>query len=246
MKRKFWLFLPVIGMFLLACGKEEEGSVNIRIKLMYGDQPFEMFKVYQYPVGGEDFRMNRLSFFISDFTLRSSGGDQNILDIDYLDLTASHTDPVAPNGLEYRIENVKAGTYAGFDFGIGVPATENAKSPSDFPPSSILSGSAEYWASWKSYIFFRPEGNIALDGKPIGETDFALHLGADQAYRKITYNRGVTVKEGETTNIDIVLDIKKYFNGKTLYDIHDTQQIHSLFQMPLITQLADNLAVSFR
>lgn len=246
MKGKLWILLPVIGMFLLSCGKDQEGSVNLRIKLMYGDQPFEMFKLYPYPVSGEDFRMKRLSFFISDLTLRSAGGDQNILDIDYLDLTNSHTDPVAPNGLEYRIEKVRTGTYTGFDFGIGVPAADNAKTPASFPASSILSSNAEYWSSWKSYIFFRPEGNIALDGKPVGETDFALHLGADQAFRKISYTRNVTVRDGETTNIDMILDVKKYFNGTTLYDIHDTQQIHSLFQMPLITQLADNLAVAFR
>ena len=246
MKLVYGILSFVVLMSLSSCGKDEKGSVNLRIKVVYGDKPFRMFEVFPYPVTGEDFRMNRLSFFMSNFTLRSSGGDQNILDIDYLDLTNSHTAPVAPNGLEYKINDVKVGTYTGFDFGIGVPAKDNAKNPGNFPSSSVLSSSAEYWSSWKSYIFFRPEGNIALDGKPIGETDFALHLGADEAFRMITYNRNITVKDGETTDIDIIFDLSKYFNGTSLYDIHETQQIHSLFQMPLIIQLADNLAVSFR
>ena len=80
MKLVYGILSIVVLMSLLSCGKDEKGSVNLRIKVMYGDKPFRMFEVFPYPVTGEDFRMNRLSFFMSNFTLRSSGGDQNILE----------------------------------------------------------------------------------------------------------------------------------------------------------------------
>lgn len=234
---------------LFSCDEDEQmmtGEVNFRFKLVYGEEPLEMFKTYDYPVSGEKFQMTRLSFFISDLTIRSTSGDYNIKDIDYLNLTNSHTVPVAPNGFEYLLKGIQPGNYNSLDFGIGVPAALNAMVPKDFKSGHILSNTSEYWSSWKSYIFFKPEGKISLDGKPISETSFALHLGANEAFRKISLPKPFTVTSGNRTNVDVILDIQKFLNGKTLYNIKGTQQIHSLDQLPLITQLADNLAISFK
>lgn len=242
----FWFFL-IIG--IVSCDKmsnEGVGAINFRFKLVFGDEPLEMFQPYEYPVTKDRFLMTRLSFFISDLTIRSQSGDVLLKDIDYLNLTQSHTSPVKANGLEYTIEGVTPGSYHSFDFGIGVPKVLNAKVPKDFKQEDILSSSAEYWSAWKSYIFFRPEGQISLNGKPITETSFALHLGADEAYKKIVFSKPVTVVKDQVTNVDIILDVQKFFNGKTLFDIRQTQQIHSLNQMPFIQQLAENLSTGFR
>lgn len=245
---KFFSIVALFGTILFSgCGeKEGTGDLNIRFKLKYGEQPLEMFKEYNYPVSNEKLFFTRLSFFISDITLRSSDGDFNLKDIDYLDLTQSHTDPIAPNGLEYKLSGILARNYKSLDFGIGVPKASNALQPKDFKAGHILSSSAEYWTSWKSYIFFRPEGLIALDGQTKPETSFALHLGADEAYRSFSINKSISISENGMTNLDIEIDMEKFFNGKTLYDIHDTQQIHSLFQVPIMITLADNLEVAIK
>ncbi len=238
-----------ISLGIFSCGKmsnEDAGEINFRIKLVYGDQPLEMFKNYEYPVTKDKLLMTRLSFYISDMTLRAQNGDIIVKDIDYLNLTNSHTAPVAPNGFEYKISEVRPGNYTSFDFGIGVPKDSNAKAPKDFKSVDILSSSAEYWSAWKSYIFFRPEGQISLNGKLISETSFALHLGANDAYKKIVLNKTLTIVKDQVTHVDIILDMQKFFNGKTLYDIRTTQQIHSLSQMPIISQLAENLSTAFR
>ena len=250
MNKKYLFSFFIILSIFYSCDKNQiestGGVINFRFKLYYGDQLMEMFKTYDYPVTKDKFQMTRLSFYISDLTIRSGNGDFNLKDIDYLNLTNAHTSPVSVNGMEYKIEGIKAGTYNGFDFGVGVPKTLNALAPKDFNSGHILSSAAEYWSSWKSYIFFRPEGQISLDGKPMSESPFALHLGADGAFRKITYTKPFVVSEGTVTNVDVILDIQEFFKGKKLYDIKGARQIHSLEQMPLILQLADNLAVSFR
>lgn len=250
---KFFGFLVLFSVIgLLSCDKddpkvpEQKGDLNIRFKLKYGDQPLEMFKEYSYPVTNEKLMFTRLSFFISDITLRSSEGDIKLKDIDYIDLTQAHTDPVASNGLEYKLSGILAKNYTSLDFGIGVPKASNALQPKDYPAGHILSSSAEYWTSWKSYIFFRPEGFIKLDGQDKPESSFALHLGADEAYRSFSINKSISITENGVTNLDIEIDMKKFFDGKTLYDIHDTQQIHSLFQVPLMITLADNLQVAVK
>ncbi len=243
------MILTTLVVGLVSCmkmDKETSGDINLRFKLMYGDQPFEMFKEYNYPVTNDKFLMTRLSFFISNITLSSSSGKINLKDIDYLNLTAAHTAPLPSNGFEYTIEGVKPGNYSVLEFGVGVPSSSNALAPKDFSSGNILSSSAEYWSAWKSYIFFRPEGQISLEGKPISETSFALHLGGDDALRNIILDKPISIFANQKTNVDIIIDLQKFFNGQSLYDIRSTQQIHSLSQKPLITQLADNLATAIR
>lgn len=233
-----------IGM-LSSCDKDEEmgnGTVNFRFHLTYGGQPLEMFKEYPYPVTGDKFRMSRLSFFLSELSLKNTSSDTLLKDIDYLNLTAAHTAPVAPDGFEYKIDNIASGNYNGFTFGIGVPPALNAKIPPDFPPGSVLSGTAEYWSAWKSYIFFRPEGKIGLNGGNNIDTNFALHIGGNEGYRVFDANRAIEVLPNKVTNVDINIDMQQFFNGTSPFNIRETQQIHSLSQMPLIKILADNLA----
>ena len=243
------MFLTSLMLTLVSCGKmemEKTGDLNLRFKLMYGDQPFEMFKEYNYPVTNDKFLMTRLSFFISNITLKSSSGNLIVKEIDYLNLTAAHTAPLPANGFVYTVKGLKSGNFTAIEFGVGVPDASNAKAPKDFNSGNILSSAAEYWSAWKSYIFFRPEGQISLEGKPISETGFALHLGGDDAFRLINLEKNIQIIASEQTNVDVIIDMQKFFNGKSLYDIRSTQQIHSLDQKPLITQLADNLATAFR
>jgi len=226
--------------------KDGKGDLTIRFKLVYGDVPLEMFKTYAYPLTNDPFFMTRLSFFISDLALKSSEKEVLLKDIDYLNLTTTYTGGTPLNGFEYKLNGVPAGQYSTLKFGIGVPMASNALQPKDFPAGSILSNTSEYWSSWKSYIFFRPEGKIKLSGSNAFDTDFALHLGADAAYRIVDLSKSVTITSGNNSNVDVTIDIQKFFNGKTFHDINETPQIHSLFQIPLINSLADNLTTAIK
>jgi hypothetical protein len=242
-------FIFFISLGVVSCGSDDDskgGNLNVRFKLVYGDLPLEMFKQYEYPNTNDKFFMTRLSFFISDMKLKSTTNEASIKDIDYINLTNAYTGGVPANGYEYLISDIKAGEYTSLNFGIGVPKESNGKEPKDFPANSLLSSSAEYWSSWKSYIFFRPEGKIGLNGSTNIDTDFALHLGADEAYRNIKLDKTISIQGGVTTNVDVTIDMYNFFDGKTRYDINDTQQIHSLFQMPLILELANNLEVAIK
>ncbi len=244
------LFVITIGI-PFSCNDSQHkddvvGDLHLRFKLVYGDQPLEMFKSYNYPVTGQKFYMTRLSFYISNITVRSAEGDFNLKDIDYLDLTGAHTSPVNTSGFEYKLKGVQARNYNSIDFSIGVPKSSNALMPKDFKSGHILSNTSEYWTAWKSYIFFRPEGVIALNGQIEPESSFALHLGSDEAFRSFSLSKPFTVSEGNVTYADITIDISKFFNGKTLYDIQNGPQIHSLEQVSLVKILADNLQTAIR
>jgi len=246
--KSYIIFSFLTLLFLTSCTKEDDdiksgkGTVNFRFHLTYDGQPMEMFKEYAYPGTGDKFRMSKVSFFLADLNLTANGGNILLKDIDYLNLTAAHTAPVSANGLEYRVENVLSGKYNGFSFGIGVPPALNQKIPPDFPAGNVLSGTAEYWSAWKSYIFFRPEGKIGLNNSNTIDTNFALHIGGNEGYRVFNVSGPVEVTNDKVSNVDIYIDMKKFFSGNSVFNIRETQQIHSLSQMPLIKILADNLA----
>lgn len=253
MKHQFFLNLAATFVFFLAivgCEKEtksnDTGSVNLRIKLKFGEEDFQMFKEYPYPDSNKPFYMSRLSFFMAKLRLESGSESIALSEIDYLNVTPEHTPPIKPFGFEKSFENVKVGDYNRLVFGVGVPADKNAKQPKDYPASDILSSTAEYWTSWKSYIFFRPEGQIALGNQSTPEDNFTLHLGGDEAYREIKMDKPIKIQAGQTTNVDLVFDVAKFFKGKSLYNIESVQSIHSLNQKSLIEILADNLPVAFR
>lgn len=246
-----FLFILTFSVLLMSCGGDDnppegKGTVNLRFKLVYGDEPVEMFKTYKYPVTNDDFFLTRVSFFLSELKIKSTSREVTLKDIDYLNLTASHTGNTANTGLEYKISDVPTGEYSALQFGIGVPKALNAKEPKDFSASSILSSSAEFWSSWKSYIFFRPEGKIALDGSTVFDTDFALHLGSDDAFSTYDLSKTIKIIDGQTTNVDITIDMQKFFNGGTLHDIENTPQIHSLVQLPIMKKLVENLKTAVK
>lgn len=244
------LVLFVIFISVISCvsddDKNETGDLKIQFKLMYGNVPLEMFKKYNYPQTGDTFYMTRLSFFISNIKAKALNSEVLLKEIDYVNLTDAYTSGIPSNGFEYQIKAVKTGTYDAIQFGIGVPKESNALAPKDFPSSSVLSGISEYWSSWKSYIFFRPEGKIALDKSKNFDTDFALHLGSDNAYRTIDLSKKFTISSGNTTNFEVIIDMEKFFKSNTFHDIGSTPQIHSLSQMPVMVKLADNLLTAVK
>ncbi len=237
---------------LLSCNNDDDksGAINLRFHLEYDGEPMEMFKNYPYPDTNEPIYFTRLSFFIANIKLNKNSGNNmsstTIKDIDFLDLTPAFTGSIPSNGFEYKIDNVPVGDYHELYFGLGVPTDLNKKSPADYPVSSVLSNNTEYWSSWASYVFFKTEGSITFNDSAPNESDFALHLGGDDAYRPVSLPKLMIVKENSVTNVDVTLDMKHFFKGNKTYDIKATPLIHSQSQHAQTEELMDNLRNAFQ
>lgn len=240
------LFLLVLLGSFLSCSDsddEETSTLNVEFKLTYDGLPLTMFTNYTYP-SGEVFYFSRFSFFTSDIKLKNSSGNYiDILDVRYNNLTNSHTG--AGNSYNFDIDDIKNGTYSAIKFGLGVPPSANAKTPANYDADHPLSNQSEYWGGWLSYIFTRTEGNIDFDDNGIPETGFALHTGADNAYRTIELPATITISPDQKAQLTIEIDLKKEFGVNPIYDIKLNPQIHSLDQQPQVIELIDNLVEGF-
>ncbi|MBK6362218.1 MAG: hypothetical protein IPL63_07495 [Saprospiraceae bacterium] len=248
-------YLLVLGMVWLftSCEKDTEkgtGNVDMVFLLQYKGEPLVMFDTFFYPVTGEMISFTKFATYISDITFQKNDNSQLLLkEIDYLDMTNAHNAANATKGFTYKIPDIPEGSFSQLRFGIGVSEDLNAMAPKDFPSNSVLSSSANYWTSWKSYIFSRTEGKIDFNGDNKMEDFFTLHAGGNDAYTQIDLEKTFTVTKDKTTTLEIVIDIEKYLNGsESLYDIRSFPSIHSLEHIPVIKILSKNMkgAVSIR
>lgn len=237
------LFPILMSFLLMSCGDDKKtGNIDMVFYLTYKGEPLVMFDTFQYPVTNKNITFTRFAAYLSGVSfIKKDGAEVDKLDIDYLDMTNAHNKQNASKGFTYAFKEVDEGDYNSLRFSFGVPAELNAKAPKDFPSDNVLSSSANYWSSWKSYIFTRTEGKMDSDGNGSLENTFALHAGGDEAFITFTGEKNFTIREGQTTRIELEIDMEKYFNGTSLYDIDANPSIHSLEHKPLINILRENL-----
>jgi hypothetical protein len=244
-------FLLLAGItFLVGCEKdhnhgEEYAPLDINFQLVYGDQPLIITQDYIYPTG-ELFSFTGISHFISNITLYS--GEEKLLleDVRLIDLAAAHTSAeAASNGLTLHFHEVNKENYGRLEFSIGVPEALNAKKPSDFPSAHPLATNSFHWAPWNSYIFSKFEGNIDLIGDGSKETGFSLHTGDDKAFRTVSLPISLDLRNAESGEIHLIVDMKKLFEGEQIYNIRDFPQAHTQTGLNLIMEVAGNYARAF-
>jgi hypothetical protein len=233
-------------MFISGCSDDEtEGVVDISIKLQYEGEPLVMLERHDYPNGYELF-ISRFSFFASNIQLQMGTTALEVNDVEYWNFVDSHSDVAsAQNGMKLSYDKIPEGNYSGISFGIGVPASLNSQTPADFDSANPLSNVAEYWADWNSYIFMKTEGKMDPDGNGVFENEdgFALHLGSNDAFRSVAINKTFTVSAGNSTELEIIIDLKDMFDmGGSFYDLVARPQIHTLEALPNALPLMDNLA----
>lgn len=234
--KKAFTFLA-LATLLMSCGSEDD-SATLNFKLNYAGEPLVMFEEYDYPDGNK-IEFSRISFYISDIALITAGTSYDGGEI-YVDLTNAHADLESSNkGLGITINDIEESEIESISFNLGLSPELNSTVPSDYPSSSDLSRTGEYWSGWQSYVFAKIEGRLDRDGDGTKEA-FVLHLGSDEAVRPLSFTNSQNDKD-----FMFNLDIEKVFNTGSIYNIAETPNIHSLGQIDIINQLMDNLAGSF-
>ena len=241
------LILAAVGMIMLSgCKKDEEGTLQVTFKGIYGNDPLVMFETRDY-ANGQRFQFSRSEFFISDLDLiDGSGNEVDLSDIELVDLTFS-SESAAEAGVTFTFNNIPAGSYSNLRFGFGVASDINATTPSDYPSSSPLSNAGRYWTPWTSFIFSKTEGNLdtLTDGTDNPDLGFAYHTGTDNLFRGLQINQNVSVTEAATTHIIFYLDHESLMGlPNAPIDIKAKPQNHNPQDIQQIQTLVDNLIAS--
>lgn len=237
---------------MLSCSKDEdkEGELDLVFKLIYDGHimPILDENIYAYPSDEQyEFYISRMSFLLSEIALSgSSSFEDDDIRMIHFD-TEYATDTKAREGIRLRLSGIPEGNYSQLSFGVGIPAVENAKEPSEFTSSQVLSSTGEYWPGWSSYIFSRVEGRLDSDRDGTFDREFNLHTGSDEVFLTLTApNLNVNIEENNVSEIEIQINLDRYFAGDSQpYDILSNPNIHRLDQIDQVRELTTNLGRSF-
>lgn len=238
-----WIFL------LTACSNQidvqETKDLTLTFKIQNNGRALPGFESFNYP-NGYQMLLSKFSLFISNIELRGISNNVSLAEIAFVDfLNGITTAAQAEEGISMVINDVPIDKYNLLSYAIGVSSDLNFLEPADFDNASALSNSGEYWIGWKSYIFHKTEGKIDKDGDGQFETNIALHVGSNAAYRESEHI--VNFDLSQIDQLELIVDVNEIFKiENTYFDFVETPQIHHLGQLPQVLPIMDALATKIQ
>lgn len=219
---KYCIFF--LAVFLIQCKTDEQvaqGSASLEFNALFDNKSFEPILAYPY-AGKQKIKFSKFDFFITGIEFISTN-TESPAEIGLIDFTSSS---LASRKL--NISRIKAGTYSGLRFIIGVKPELNKKLPKDFESTNPLASTSHYWDAWDSYIFSKIEGVVDTAGSGNFDLGFAIHTGTNDCLAVYEISRAIEIKENGNTSILFDLDIKKLFlRGNGVFDIISSPLNHN-------------------
>lgn len=204
------------------------GELEINFKALVNNQTLVTYaEDYQY-TDGNTLTIQILEFYISDLELlKADGGAVSIADYSYVNFNGNQGDPnTAEQGEDLRFDSIPPGEYTGIRYNVGLTAEQNAMEPGDFPATSMLSVTANYWTAWQSYIFSKIEGYIVLPDN--SRSNFLYHSGADGMRQELEFNTPISISAGNRSTMGFEVHAERILtNGNTSIDPYTEPTSHS-------------------
>ena len=189
---------------------------------------------YTLPSGNE-VKMTRLSYLMSNFYLLKADGDTLWLEDQYALIEAHRSNT------SVILENIPMGDYSGIGFSVGLDSAENHSDPASWDIDHPLSpvNNAMHWNWTAGYIFVASEGRMADDNE-----SFVFHLAGDQNRVDYHFNSSYT-KEKPALEAKFRFDYEEMFQNPYTFDIEiDGNSTHSETD-PVTVALISNLPTCF-
>ena len=223
MKRLIILFVSIllVGTACKEDNKEsKEGMLKVTVELYNGNDrvmigdTVAMKEKY-------DFYISLFRLYLAEIEIQGSAGNREISSIELVD--------PASNSANSFSAKVPEGDYNAFVLGYGVDPVQNDMDPGSFPNDHPLSSyQSMYWSMLK-YRFAKFEGFADSVSTPQNDNiGVAYHPGTDPLYHKKSYDLDIKVRDGQTTNIFIRMDINDFVDGPGgKIDLGKESQTHS-------------------
>jgi hypothetical protein len=230
----------IIIMSLQSCKKDgndttlntdSKATLAIEFDNIVGGQNLQLSTGTYTNASGESYSISLLQYFISNISVKKADGTIYTVPQDSSYFLIKESDPTT----RFAKVKVPEGEYSSITFVLGVDSLRNtmdiSKRTGVLEPSGDME-SGMYWGWNSGYIFFKMEGispQAPLD--PTGQNKFRYHIGGFGGYSAPTINNirsftidltagGVAkVRSGRESNVHLMVDIAKVFNGSTALSI---------------------------
>lgn len=250
--------------FLTACSKDNNANpadssltstLSIQFDNIVGDKNLQLNTATYTNAAGEQFNISLLQYYISNIRVKTTTGKEYIVPQDSSYFLVAE----ASQASQFVKIQVPEGEYSSVSFVLGVDSLRStmdiSKRTGVLDPSAGMDDGM-YWGWNSGYIFFRMEGiAAAAPADPSGQHKFRYHIGGFGGYSAPTLNNIKTVtidltaggtakvRQGRESNIHIMTDIMKLFNGATTVSIAANPTV--MFS-DFSTKIASNYTAMFR
>ncbi|WP_089896453.1 MbnP family protein [Chitinophaga arvensicola] len=238
-----------------AADSNVKATLSIQFDNIVGDKNLQLNTGVYKNAAGESFQVSRLKYFITNISVKTAAGKEYIVPKDSSYFLVSEEDAAS----QFVKVRVPEGEYTSLSFILGVDSLssvmEVSKRTGVLDPSAGMDDGM-YWGWNMGYIFFKMEGiSDAAPVDPSGQHKFRYHIGGFGGYSAPTLNNNRTirvdltaagvakVRSGRETNIHLMVDVLKMFNGSTQVSIAANPTV--MFG-DFSAKIADNNAQLFR
>lgn len=252
------ILFPIFSTVILfaSCKKDEvspynssvKGNLSVEFDNIAGASDLQLNTGSYTNAAGQTFKVTKLKYYVSNFVLTNTNGTVYTVPQDSCYFLIDEGDALTHE----PILKVPEGEYKTLTFMVGVDSLRSTKDISKrtgvLDPTAA--GGDMYWGWNSGYIFFKMEGT-----SPASMMGFMYHIGGFGGYSSATINnlktitldlasRGVPqVKAGKATNIHLMVDVLKMFNGTTNVSIAANPMV--MFE-PYSVNIANNYTAMFR
>lgn len=252
------ILFPILLIVILgtSCKKNEvlvynpniKGELSVEFDNIAGAADLQLNTGSYINASGETFKVNKLKYYASNFVLTNINGTIFTVPQDSCYFLIDESDAATHE----PILKVPEGAYKTLSFTVGVDSLRSTMDISHrtgvLDPTAA--GGDMYWGWNSGYIFFKMEGT-----SPASPMGYMYHIGGFGGYSSATINnlktitldltaRGVPqVKASKETNIHLMVDILKMFNGSPNISIATNPMV--MFD-PYSTNIANNYMAMFR
>lgn len=242
MNKCFLIFAITVLLTVSEVGCSNKGAQDTLVPLsiefdnIAGEQNLQLSTGVYRNAAGETYSIDFLQYYISNIRLTRSDGFTYTVPQDSSYFLIREQDP------QTRFANVKVpeGEYSRLTFMVGVDSLRNAMDISRrtgvLDPAGGMEGM--YWEWNSGYIFFKMEGtSFAVPATIDAKQRFRFHIGGFGGLSAPTINNIKTismdltaggtalVKKGAHSNIHLMVDIMKVFDGPLQVRLKDHSQV---------------------
>ena len=217
MKKIFYF----ISLILLASCREEAiigptGNVSLNIHAFFAGQPLVLDQPYLFGSANQ-VKFDQFNFFISDVKLleAETEDETDLLEVALADFSGN-TSPANVQPATFDFGTVPAVKYRGIKISIGVPSGLNKSSVSGFGAGHPLKKAFDthFWEDGNSFFFMKLAGVYDLNGdgsfgSSPEDNPFELFPAKNGNFQTLTLLKTFTLTNGETVDLDLLLDVLK-------------------------------------
>lgn len=218
--------------------------LEVNFKLLFNSYPVEFDEFYPNN-GNKNISIEKLKFYVSDFTLINENGSEILIN-DVLLADFNQADTVfKPEFTAF----IPYGNYSGVKFGLGLKPSLNNLDPANFEPNNPLSVySGMYWTWATKYIFFSVEGRLDSDNNKVADGNYFYHLGFEKYYKQVgPLAINLQHEYGKEPKLTVSLDFYEALYKKgTVVDPFVNGASHTSGSEELANQLLTNISQVFK